>query len=267
MHSIAQTERMVKMAALMEMHGDQYLNGDEKFDKAILPVGSCENHGGHLPYGTDTFVCDKLARLVAKEVPGTLVLPPVTVGLSYHYDYFPLTLTLQPETLLAVLKDILTSVIRGGIKHIFVMNGHDGNIEPIELATRSIKVRHPDVKIASLDAWWIAAGNLLPPDTFEVWNGLGHAGEGETSIALSLFPELVNMEVAAGVVPSLPKNINIKWLFAELTGVGATGDPTKATREKGDKMRDALVREVAGFLNRMDAEGWDYASPEAPLRG
>lgn len=75
----------------------------------------------------------------------------------------------------------------------------------IELAARSIKVAHPEVKIASLDAWWIVAGKLLPKDTFEVWDGLGHGGEGETSLALSLFPELVNIDVASGVVPSLPR--------------------------------------------------------------
>ena len=68
------------------------------------------------------------------------------------------------------------------------MNGHDGNIAPIEIASRKIKEVYPEVQIASLTQWWVAAGNLLPKDTFEVWGGLGHAGEGEKSIAYHLVP-------------------------------------------------------------------------------
>lgn len=252
------------MSVLQKMTGYQMKNG-EKFDKAILAVGSCENHGYHLPHGTDTFVSHMLAEKVAAQVKGLLVLPPVTVGVSGHYAHFPFTLSLQPETLVAVLKDILRSVIKNGIKRIFIMNGHDGNIAPIEIATRSIKCEFPDVRIASMDAWWVTAGQLLPPDTFEVWGGLGHAGEGETSIGLALFPELVQMEHARGVVPNLPPNVDIKWNFAELTDCGATGDPTRATAEKGRKMEEVLVQAVVRFLKDMDACDWRYNSPQSAI--
>jgi len=253
------------VSVLQKMTGYQIEKG-EQFDKAILPVGSCENHGYHLPHGTDTFVAQMLAEKVAAQVKGLLVLPPITVGVSQHYARFPFTLTLQFETMIAVLKDVLRSVIRNGIKKIFIMNGHDGNIAPIEIATRSIKCEFPDVKIASLDAWWVTAGQLLPPDTFEVWNGLGHAGEGETSIGLALFPELVQMEHARGVVPTnLPPYVDIKWDFAELTDCGATGDPTKATAEKGRKMEEVLVQAVVRFFKDMDACDWRYNSSPSAL--
>lgn len=252
------------MSVLLKMTGNQYING-KKFDKAILAVGSCENHGYHLPFGTDTLVSSMLAEKVAGQVEGLLVLPPVNVGVSYHYAHFPFTLTLQPETLINVLKDILRSVIKNGIKKIFIMNGHDGNIAPIEIATRSIKVECPGVKIASLDAWWVTAGKLLPPDTFEVWDGLGHAGEGETSIGLALFPELMEMQHARGVVPNLPDNVEIKWNFAELTNTGATGDPTRATAEKGRKMVDVLLKAIVDFIKDMDARDWNYSSPRSAM--
>lgn len=145
------------------------------------------------------------------------------------------------------------------------MNGHDGNIAPIEVASRAVKLLYPDVRIASLDAWWVAAGNLLPADTFEVWNGLGHAGEGETSIGLHLFGEWVEMEYARGVVPNLPPHVEIKWNFAELTDCGATGDPTKATAEKGKKMEDVLVKAVVDFIKDMDKRDWDYRSAQSAL--
>lgn len=247
------------MNEAMKMTSAAFLKN--KYDKAILSVGSCECHGGHLPLANDTLVSYMLSVKVADKVDNLLVLPPVTVGYSEHYAHFPFTISLRCETLIAVLKDMLATVIENGITKIFIMNGHDGNIAPIEIAARETKMKYPGVKIASLDAWWVAAGKILPPDTFEVWDGLGHAGEGETSIALSLYPELVEMENARGVVPDhLPENIDIKWDFAELTDCGATGDPTKATAEKGKKMEDALVALVADTLKKLDETGWNYSS-------
>ena len=93
-------------------------------------------------------------------------------------------------------------------------------------------------------------------------NGLGHAGEGETSICLELFPELCNPSKAAGVVPQLSKYLDVKWEFSELTNTGATGNPTKATPEKGKKMRQALVDTMGKALSDLDARGWDWRSPE-----
>ena len=236
------------------------------YDKAILAIGSLENHGGQLPLGTDTLVSYKLSVKIAEKVNGLLVLPPITIGYSEHYSYFPFNLSLSSETLIEVIKDVLSSVIKNGIKRIFIMNGHDGNIASIEVASRHIKMKYPEVKIAALDAWWVAAGNLLPKDTFEVWNGLGHAGEGETSIALSLFGDLVEMKYARGVVPNLPTDIDIKWNFAELTDCGATGDPTKATKEKGQKMEQVLIKLVADFLVDMDKRNWNYNSEQSSLK-
>lgn len=253
------------MSILQRMTGNQYHKNKHEFDKAVIAVGSCENHGFHLPFGTDTFVSNILAEKVAERVKGLLVLPPINVGVSEHYAHFPFTLTLQPETLIAVLKDIMRSVIKNGMKKIFIMNGHDGNIAPIEIATRSIKMEFPEVRIASLDAWWVTAGNLLPENTFEVWNGLGHAGEGETSMGLALFPELIEMEYARGVVPNLPDGIEIKWNFAELTDCGATGDPTKGTVEKGRLMEEALVNRLVKFFEEMDACDWRYNSQKSAL--
>ncbi|MEN3186303.1 MAG: creatininase family protein [Atribacterota bacterium] len=229
-----------------------------RFDKAILAVGSAENHGFHLPFGTDALVAQAIAQEVAQRVDGMLVLPPVPYGVSEHYGHFSFTLTLRPEILIEALKDIFRSSIRQGIQKIIVINGHDGNIAPIEIAARSVKVEYPQAFLASLDAWWVTAGELLPAETFEVWGGLGHAGEGETSIALHLFPELCRMENARGVVPDVPSELTIKWKFDELTPYGATGDPTKGTPEKGEKMFNALVDWVVRFVKEMEQRNWRY---------
>ena len=229
-----------------------------KFDKAILAVGATEYHGDHLPYGTDTIVARRIAEEVAKRVNGLLVLPPIPYGMSLHYASFPIAVSLTSETLTKLLKEVFASLLSHGIRKLFIVNGHDGNIAPIEVATREFKVEHPEMKICVLEAWWNTAGELLPKGTFEVWDGLGHAGEGETSIMLAINPELVEMKYAKGVVPELPSHVQIKWVFEELTPYGATGDPSKATKEKGEKMMKALIDHVASFIEEMDKKGWTY---------
>jgi creatinine amidohydrolase len=232
------------------------------FEKVILPLGSLESHGPHLPFGTDALTAYLLALDIAGRLPRTAVLPPLNYGVSEHYRDFAFTVSIRFETQIAFLRDILESVYREGIRKVFIMNGHDGNIAPIEVASRSAKVAHPDFKIVSLDAWWNTIGELLPKDFFAVWSGLGHGGEGETSICLELFPELCDASKAAGVVPHLPKYLEVKWLFKELTNTGASGDPTKGTREKGRKMHEVLVEAMVKVLSELDRSGWDFRSPE-----
>jgi creatinine amidohydrolase len=244
----------------------QHLNAADyrqsPFEKVILPLGSLESHGGHLPFGTDALTAWLLALDIAARLPKTAVLPPLNYGVSEHYRDFSFTVSVRFETQSEFLRDILESVYREGLRKVFVMNGHDGNIAPLEVASRSAKVAHPDFKIVSLDAWWLTIGELLPKDFFAVWNGLGHGGEGETSICLELFPELCDPSKAAGVVPKLPKYLDVKWLFNELTNTGTSGDPTKGTREKGRRMREVLVEAIVKVLTELDRSGWDYRSPE-----
>jgi len=247
------------MHEALKMTARQFKDGG--YDKAILALGSCEAHGQHLPLGTDTLVSYMLSCKVADQVKGTLVLPPVAVGVSEHYAAFPFTLYVKADTMTAVIRDILRTTILNGITRIFIFNGHDGNIAPIETAAREVKMEFPQARIIAMNDWWIAAGKLLPKDTFQVWDGLGHAGEGETSIALRLFPDWCQMEYAAGVIPDrLPPFMDVKWAFSELTNTAATGDPTKGTAQKGEKMENVLVSLVVETLKKLDAAGWDYSS-------
>ena len=233
----------------------------EPFEKVILPLGSLESHGPHLPFGTDALTAHLLALEIARRVPKTAVLPPVPYGMSEAYRDFSFTVSLRPETETAIVADILESLHREGVRKVLILNGHDGNIPSIEIAARSVKVTHPEMRIVTLDAWWHSLGQLLPPGFFEVWDGLGHGGEGELSMALALFPDLCTPGQARGVVPRLPPVVDVKWLFSEITDCGASGDPTKATLEKGTAMREALVEAVAGVLAALDECDWDYRSP------
>lgn len=229
-----------------------------KFDKLLLPIGSCESHGEHLPYGCDSLVAHSLAIDAAQKLENTVVAPPLWFGMSQHYRHKPMCLSLSDDTLIRAISDLLESALFWDIKKVVFINGHDGNIAPIEIAARTFKVKHPDFGVAVLDAWWSTAGKLLPKDTFEVWNGLGHGGEGETSIGLSIFPELCDMSRANGNIPAMDSEVKLIWNFQELTNYGASGDPTKATAEKGDKMRKVLVDCIVDFVQRMDAQDWRY---------
>ena len=233
------------------------------FDKVILPLGSLESHGGHLPFGTDAITSQIIALDIAARLPETGVLPAIPYGVSEHYKDFPFCVSLSFNTEIALITDILESVYREGIRKVFIMNGHDGNIAPIEVASRTVKVSHPDFKIISLDAWWNMVGKLVPKDFFDVWDGLGHGGEGETSLCLDLFSELCDMDNAKGVTPDLPPYVDVKWLFNELTNTAASGDPTKGTKEKGSEIRRIIVNTVVDILKKLDSKNWDYRSPEA----
>lgn len=249
----------MKRYELYKMSTRQVLDGN--FDKAVISIGSCESHGHHLPEGTDTFVSYSLACQVADLYDDILVLPPITIGYSGHYDSFPFSLTLSYDTTTAVLYDVIEAVLRNGINKIIIINGHDGNIAPIEIASRKIKEQYPDARIAALTQWWVIAGELLPDDTFEVWNGLGHAGEGETSIMYYLYPEHCDPELATSVVPdNLPPYVEIKWDFAEITNTGQTGDATKGTAEKGRKMNEVLINAMKEAIDYLNDRDWDYTT-------
>ena len=152
-------------------------------------------------------------------------------------------------------------MINNGIKHIYILNGHDGNIPALEIAAHNVKNRHKDAKFLYLPDWWTKVGPIMG-DRFEVWNGLGHGGEGETSIMMAVRPELVNLEHAKSQVPEKVIEINettgVIWDIKEITETGATGDPTKASIEKGNQMLDILVGLVADAIEEMNKNGWTY---------
>jgi creatinine amidohydrolase len=237
---------------------NQYSLQEAKITKALLAIGSTESHGEHLPFGCDTFVSYDIALEVAGRLDNTVVVPPLWYGMSLHYRHKPMCISLTNDTLAQVIREVLDSLVYWGIKKVLIINGHDGNIPPIEVAARDIKLKYPDMGLAVLDAWWVTAGNLLPPDTFEVWDGLGHGGEGETSIALAIFPDLCDMSRAKGMIPEMDPNVKLVWNFQELTDFGASGAPEKGTAEKGRKMKQLLVDYLVDFVKRMDQQNWKY---------
>jgi creatinine amidohydrolase len=239
---------------LLRMKGYEYR--ERNYDKAVIAIGSTEYHGDHLPYGTDTLVSEHLARQLASKVQGILMLPTIPIGMSAHYSSFPISLSLKTETLMHILTEVFDSLNRHAMSKLLIINGHDGNIPAIQAATNEYHSKNPEFKIVVLEAWWETAGKLVPEGTFEVWGGLGHGGEGETSMMLSVDKRLVDMGRAKGVVPRLPEHVQYTWTFDELTPYGATGDPSKASEEKGKLMDEALISLLVKFVKEMDEKNW-----------
>jgi creatinine amidohydrolase len=243
---------------LSEINARQLREEVDKDAVAVLVLGACENHGDHMPFGSDFIMPYELAIRLAKRYDKLLVLPPVHYGVSSHHKDFQMTMSLGPETYVAVIRDILDSLVANKIHRILIINGHDGNIGPIENAARIVKEINPQVVIACLESWWTLVG-ALDKNLFEVWNGLGHGGEAETSAMLALRPELVDMNLASEqIVPILPENVRIYWKFNELTTTGATGAPRKATVEKGMRIVEILEELLLEFIRKMDRTEWKY---------
>jgi creatinine amidohydrolase len=240
------------------MNAKEVKKGVRKDTIAVLIFGACENHGDHMPFGSDFITPFELAKRIASKYPNLLILPPVPYGVSSHHKDFFMTISMEPETMIVVVRDILLSVVNNGIRRILIINGHDGNIAPIELAVRSVKEKNPEVIIACLESWWELVGKVLKK-TFKTWQGLGHGGEAETSAMLALRPELVDMENAPKtIIPKLPGHVRIYWKFSELSNTGAAGAPREASRDKGEKIVKTLEDALLSFIHKMDKSRWKY---------
>lgn len=231
------------------------------YRRAIVPLGSCESHGGHLPFGTDAMIARDLALAVGERLGRTFVLPPTWFGMSEHYRHMPLSISLSTDTATHLFSDIFRSLAHWGIEEVIVINGHDGNLPCLEIAARNSRQLNPRMRIAALATWWSTVTKLVPRDTFSAARGMGHGGEGETSLALALFPDLVDLAKGQRSIPHTDRHVTQYWTFEELSDCGSTGDPSAATVDKGHLMRDALVNCVVAFIERVERDGWDYRKP------
>ncbi len=239
-----------------------HLFNNNGIDSAITIFGSCESHGPHLPLGPDLFVPTEVAKRAAQRLDKTIVVPGVPFGTSMHYNSTPMAINIRFETVIAIAEDMFESLIQYGIKHILVLNGHDGNIPSLDIAQRKVKARHHDVVFAFIPAWWSVIGDRLDKDFFAEWEGLGHGGEGESSITAAVCPDLCDLSTAVRQMPKdsiqHSKNVQIMWDISEVSKTGATGDPSHASIEKGQKMLDALVDLVVDSIKDLEKTDWNY---------
>lgn len=210
----------------------------------LVPVGATEQHGPHLPTGTDTLivtaVCAAAAtRAAPRSERRLIVTPPVPIGASDHHLPFGGTLSLSPETLLAVLLDLARCVERQGGRRVVLVNGHGGNVGICHAAAAAASARY-DLAVGYLDYWRVAPPE---PDTPVP----GHAGEFETSLVLAVRPDLVGGATARPhppVVPSVPMvDIHSAAVWRAIDGY--TDRPELADADSGTRRFEHLVQQTA----------------------
>jgi len=219
---------------------------------AILPVGSTEQHGPHLPTNTDTLIAEAIALATAKRSRG-LVLPAVPLGYAWVWRDVPATLTLSFDTYMRVVRDTVESLSRWGIKAVYVMSGHGSNPQPIKHALRELI--HDRIDVHVLYGMYAGLKEMTAEAESETWHGDFHAEEIETSLMLAIAPHLVRMELAAADYPPAPADYGQSELsMGHLMRSGVFGDPTKATADKGRRWLDLAAERSAalwtGFLDR-----------------
>lgn len=159
----------------------------------VWPVGAVEQHGPHLPVGTDYFAVEHVARQAAAQaqerIP-VLVAPTLPFGSSAHHLPFGGTMSLGTETYYRIVYELAESLIISGFRKIFIVNGHGGNNELVQLAARDLALKHP-ASLAAASYWTVAWDALVALEAHIPGRLPGHAGAFESSLVLALRPELV----------------------------------------------------------------------------
>ncbi|NED99233.1 creatininase family protein [Phytoactinopolyspora halotolerans] len=234
---------------------------------ALLPIGSQEQHGGHLPLGTDQLLAETVVAGAMRELnasaPDVVLLPSLPYGFSPHH-MFAAAVTLSSSTLVSVLGEILDSLAGVGFRRMMIVNGHGGNDEAMRLAVKEAALR-ADVAVGACNYWNVRdAGDGVGGDADgaadrDAGQGgrrvPGHAGWFETSLMLAAHPELVRArrwEDRQGTPPLFDRPPH-PGLVAERHGEwarvgGVTDDPREASADAGDRLLATRVRVLAAAI-------------------
>lgn len=227
----------------------------------VVPVGSIEQHGKHLPVATDSILVGAIATLgaerVAEDVP-ILALPPFWSGFSPHHLHFGGTVSIDFDHMLAAIEDIADTALENDFDALVLLNGHGGNMSLIDSAVSTIGSTHDDVEVLGLTYFQLASGFIDEVRESDV-GGMSHGGEFETSLMLHLRDELVHTDLIDGTYMDESYDLGTKDLmeggplavyrgFEEYSASGAIGDPDLASAEKGEQIYELLGDELESLL-------------------
>ena len=230
----------------------------------VIPIAAVEQHGPHLPTGTDTLICTAVAEaLEARLSAQVLLTPTLWLGASAHHLRLGATLDSQLTTYIATLVDVLRSVLDDGFLRVMLLNGHGGNLDPLKVALRQVQLTHPDTLLVG-GCYWSVADDLIQSTLQGDHKFVGHACEFETSMIMHLRPELIDADHVADAGELVTDQLNGLFVSRDMrqrTLAGCTGRPDLASAEKGKLLFEGIVDRLAATVQRLLAEplGTEYA--------
>lgn len=250
------TKERDKAYIMSGMTWDEVERALEKVEVALIPVGSHEQHSLHLTQNCDTARAENFTKLLAKRLyPKVIMTPVINFGLSEHHLSFPGTISLSPETLKSLAKDIIFSLKQHGLRKFVFVNGHGGNDSVLNVLLSELKREQPELEVAYVSY------NDLAQEVVDEYKGEGeavHACMIETSEIMYLAPEVLKKDK---IHYDQRKDIPYRYSkynkgpikrtldFAEVTEKGALGDPRKANIEIGEEMVETALNKLADFIN------------------
>jgi len=201
---------------------------------AVIPIGSIEIHGPHLPLGIDTMVIERVAVEAVRNLDA-VVLPPLPYAYVPENRHFKGTISLSADTFLRLLEEVCDEVYRNGVEKIVVLNGHGGNIRPLRLFIREVLSKKKKYCVYLIPEPWGLITDVI--EEVKETDEIGHACEIETSIALYLFPGLcrlykVKRPATTGRKP--PRGVETAVDWSGYAVEGYLGDPRKASSKKDE---------------------------------
>lgn len=248
---------------LFSRHTYKSINQHTKDMVVVLPLAAIEQHGPHLAVSTDTDLVTSIALEAETLLPEDMLLcPTLQFGSSHHHLSFGGTLSISITTYTQVVVELVESLIQNGFRKIVLLNGHGGNITPVKQALAILGNKY-DQTISpniALVTYWETAGNVFAGAAPMESPALSHACEYETSMMLHLFPEKVWMNLAErsvrpetnGFIPFEDdepyRGATLFKQTAFISSNGSSGEPNKATAEKGRHLFESAVKSVTHFI-------------------
>src|SRR4029453_2467962 len=227
----------------------------------ILPAGSVEQHGPHLPTGTDTYAANVIAHRVAEIMDG-LVIPATPLGVTPMHMPFAGTVTLTPDTFIRVVIETCASTAQHGAKYLMILNWHEGNIPSLAIAAEALHRQH-GMTVLTVQACYVAE-ELYGHSC----NGLTHGGEIEALAVLAHRPDLVHFDrlayssdhAPAHKMDTLRRTRTFQPVLTDIRSIAPTGwfgSPQHATAEKGKRMladvAENIARDARAIFLQLDA--------------